>query len=148
MKYATIFSVLIFVLGINSAVFLHHYYVEKEMEKRHSNEIISRPQVKTSPYLFHYAGQEKWNNVFALYRLNKETGELLRYSYTIFEKSKDGFPAHDQVEVLNMTTGECKQNISSDDKFEIKLYYDKLFGDKKTGLNLLKEKKKKAKQKP
>jgi hypothetical protein len=131
MKYATIVSVLIFVLGINSAVFLHHSYVEKEMEKKHSNEIELKPKSKTIPYQFHYAGQEKWSNVFALYRLNKETGEILRFSYTIFEKSKDGHPAYDKVEALNMATGECIGNTSSDDELILKLYYKNLFEDNK-----------------
>ena len=83
MKITTIISVLIFALGINSAVFLHHFFKEKEIESKHKNskEIKLISPKRTTPYIFHYAGEEKWNNVFATYRLNKETGKILRYSH-------------------------------------------------------------------
>ena len=124
MKVTILLAVILFVVGLNYAVFLHHDAVYREMEKRNMDKMQLISQEKEEPYTFHYAGKEKWSNVFALYRLNKETGEILRYSYTIYEKDKDGTQQYDSVSVLNMETGEESSNISSISRMMLRLYYD------------------------
>jgi len=62
---------------------------------------------------------------FATYRFNKETGEILRYSYTHYEKEEDGTPKQEKASVLNMQTGEQSANIGSTDMFLLRRHWTK-----------------------
>lgn len=113
MRTAAILSSIIFGFFLNSAIWIHH----KEEQKQ------------ASPYIYNYVGEEKWNNVFAGYRLNVETGELLRFSYTIFEEAADGTPSYDQIEVLDMLSGESRTSVSSKDRMFLKWHYEKVLDE-------------------
>ena len=41
MKFTIVLSVLIFTAGINSAVFLHHFYEAELLNKKHANNYLS-----------------------------------------------------------------------------------------------------------
>lgn len=117
-------------IAINVAVYQHHYFCEKEISLRNQAKLSFDESRKTDPYQFHYAGKEKWSNVFSTYRLNTETGELIRYSYVVYEKTDDGYPRYDEVETLNMATGESKSITSSKDMENILLYIEEQRLDK------------------
>ncbi|MBT4365337.1 MAG: hypothetical protein HN737_09300 [Desulfobacterales bacterium] len=125
MRATLLISVLLISIAINAAVFQHHYFTREHILAKNHARVILEENKKSEPYLFQYAGKEKWSNVFAIYRFNKETGEALRYSYTIFEEDKDGTPEYDFVEVLNMETGESKSAVSSKDRALMKMYFEK-----------------------
>ncbi|MBI4005450.1 MAG: hypothetical protein HY356_02170 [Gammaproteobacteria bacterium] len=57
MKFATIISVLIFTIGINFAVIIHHDNVSREIDKRKWAELELKSPVIKQPYQFHYVGQ-------------------------------------------------------------------------------------------
>ncbi len=139
MRTTLLISVLLISIAMNVAVFQHHYFTKEHISAKNQASARLDENKKSEPYMFHYAGKEKWSNVFAVYRFNKETGETLRYSYTIYEEGKDGTPQHDYVEVLNLETGECKSAVSSKDRFLMQIYYENL---------LKKETKKKEKNEP
>ena len=115
MKFVILLSVLIFAAGINYAVMQHHEYISDEINQRQIvqlNSLDAKQEPNPTPYSFHYAGKEVFNNVYSTYRLNKESGEILKYSYTSISKDKDGTPQFDLVSVLNMETGEQDSEIS------------------------------------
>jgi len=134
MPIAVIISVIFFTIGINTAVVLHHDYTDKEISKRHNHKIMEidkrkmvemelKTPKKDEPYSFHYAGKEQYSNVFSTYRFNKETGEILRYSHHNYEKDKEGTPAHEQVSIINMLTGDQANNIGSMDLVGIRIFW-------------------------
>lgn len=131
MKTTILISVLLISIAINVTVFQHHYFTKEHILAKNQARATLEGSKKSEPYLFHYAGKEKWSNVFAVYRFNKETGETLRYSYTIYEEDKDGTPQHDSVEVLNMETGESKSTVSSKDRFLMRRFYENLLKKEK-----------------
>jgi hypothetical protein len=108
------------VLGAAVLMCLSHSLKDKSTvllyELRAKNTAAEMSKQESSPYEFHYAGKEKWENVFVVYRFNKFTGDMDRFSFTIYEEDKKtSAPQYDAVEKLNMLTGECVRTLSSAD---------------------------------
>jgi len=136
MPIAIIISVIFFTIGINTAVVLHHDYTDKEISKRYNHKIMEidkrkmvemelKTPKKDEPYSFHYAGEEKFSNVFTTYRFNKETGEILRYSHVNIDEDKDGTPAYEQVRVINMETGLQVARTGSSDLVHLRFFWQR-----------------------
>lgn len=78
------------------------------------NEILknireSQHQSNAGRYEVHYAGIEQYSNSFISYRLDRDTGEYLRLSFSSMTEKTDAgrvIPAYQKIDVINLLTGE------------------------------------------
>jgi hypothetical protein len=125
------------VLGVAALMLLSHSLKDKSTvllyDLRAKNTAAEMSKQESLPYEFHYTGTEKWGNVFVVYRFNKTTGDIDRFSFTAYEEDKKtGAPQYDQVEKLNMLTGESVRTISSSDRQTFLNYLQNLNTSSKT----------------
>lgn len=77
-------------------------------------------------FQFHYAGKEKFENVFVVYRLDRAQGKIDRLAYTMYaEDKKMEIPSYDMVSNVDMDTGSGDRYVIQTDGLRTRLAFER-----------------------